>query len=477
MPERPNILVIMTDQQRGDCLSAEGHPVLMTPNMDTIAAHGVRFSRFYSPCPTCIATRATMLSGKMPQTHGMVGYKGSTELPLEPTLPQVLRDAGYHTGLVGRNMHQFPERKRWGFDDMVIAERHLGTCDYSRWLAQVGPPDNDGWFSSGVMHNDWTVRPWPYDDYLHRTNWTTSQALRWLERRDPTCPFFLVVSYLAPHPPLQPPAFYYERYLRTGVPDPVIGDWVDHDAPGRDTTLVDPQHVNLQGEQLLSARAAYYGCINHIDDQIRRILSPVHGILKQTRGNTVVCFTSDHGEMLGDHLCWRKGFAYEPSACVPFLLQAPERFELQPGSASNVLATHADIMPTLLELAGADIPDTVDGHSLLAAARGDASPVREHLAIEHSGYGHAITDSRYKYIRYPEDGTEQLFDLVDDPTECTNLVGHPDLAEVLSTMRDRLIRHLEGRPEGFVRDGKLVTGVDQVPLIPGRFGDDRLGRY
>ena len=224
MDEQPNILFINTDQQRGDCLGVEGHPVLQTPNMDGIAAAGVRFTRFYSGCPSCIATRRSMLSGQEPQTHGMVGYQGLVEWDAPPTLPGVLRERGYQTWLVGRSMHQYPPRKRYGYDEMET-NCHTGASDYDDWLREVGPRDSGGWFGGGVMHNDWTARPWHLDEHLHFTNWTVTRALRFLERRDPSCPFFLTVGFIAPHPPLQPPAFYLERYLRTGVPEPVIGDW------------------------------------------------------------------------------------------------------------------------------------------------------------------------------------------------------------------------------------------------------------
>ncbi len=153
-----------------------------------------------------------------------------------------------------------------------------------------------------MLNNDWTARPWYLDEHLHYTNWVMDQALEFLEHRDPTCPFFLTVSFLAPHPPLQPPAFYFERYLRTGVPDPVIGDWEEppaHDGLGDD---VASPHVHLQGEALLSMRAAYYGAINHIDDQLRRFLDQNTALGRLMSENTIVIFTSDHGEMLGRSL-------------------------------------------------------------------------------------------------------------------------------------------------------------------------------
>jgi len=463
--DRPNILFIMTDQQRGDCLSAEGHPVLLTPNMDNIAAKGVRFTRFYSACPSCIATRRSLLSGQDPATHGMVGYRDGVEWDAPPTLPGALRDAGYQTVLVGRSMHQFPPRKRYGYEEMET-HCHMGAMDYATWLAKYGPPENPGWFGGGVMHNDWTARPWHLPEHFHFTNWTVQRALNFLERRDPSCPFFLTVSFIAPHPPLQPPQFYFDRYLRTGVPDPVIGDWAEPPDPNAPGERVSPNKVNLTGEALLSARAAYYGLINHVDDQIRRLLSPVDGIDKMTGRNTIVVFTSDHGEMLGDHYFWRKQAPYEPSARVPFLLCAPERFGIRRCAVVDAPATHADIMPTLLEMAGVAVPDTVEGRSLLPLMRGEDAPWRERLHIEHAPMHQSLTDGKEKYVWLVKDGREQFFDLTSDPTELRDLSADPSRADRVALWRRRLIEQLRGRPEGFTDGEKLVPGRPYAAVLP-----------
>ena len=463
--DRPNILFINTDQQRGDCLGVEGHPVLLTPNMDGLAARGVRFSRFYSACPSCIAARRSMLSGQDPQTHGMVGYRDGVEWDAPPTLPQVLAEGGYQTALIGRNMHQFPPRKLYGYDEL-LTECHTGANDYTRWLEEVGPQDAGGWFGGGVMHNDWTAKPWHLDEPLHFTNWTVTKSLEWLERRDATRPFFLTIGFIAPHPPLQPPAFYMERYLRTGVPDPAIGDWAEPPVFGEGGDHVSSHKIDLAPEAFLSMRAGYYGLINHVDDQLRRLLNPVKGIDRMTGRNTIVVFTSDHGEMLGDHYMWRKSQGYEPAARVPFIVTAPARFELGRTSVVDAVATHADIMPTLLDMAGIKIPGSVDGRSLLALMRGETPAWREFLHIEHSPNFHAVTDGREKFIWLPKDGREQFFDLTADPNECRNRIDDPDCAERVALWRDRLIDRLRDRPEGFVQEGRLVAGRPYNPLIP-----------
>ncbi|NLF94787.1 MAG: arylsulfatase [Oligosphaeraceae bacterium] len=460
MQKQPNIILLFTEQHRGDCLSIEGHPVLLTPNMDEIGARGVRFTRAYSNCPTCIAARRSLLSGQFPATHGLVGYREGCEWQIEQTLPAVLRKHNYETCWVGRSMHQFPADKNFGFEKMVKSD-HRDQCgnDYQQYFQQRRPDDWEGVYGTGVMHNDWTARPWHLEEDLHPTNWTVHEALRFLRQRDQSRPFFLVVSFLAAHPPFLPPAFYLERYLRTGVPEPFIGDWAVPPANGGRGLPVDSTRVDLRGEALLCARAGYYGLLNHLDDQIRRILAPVTGVDRMTGNNTVVMLSSDHGELLGDHYLWRKTLPYEGSARVPLLLRAPERFGLQPNTVCAEPVCLADLMPTILDFAGVPIPDSVDGQSLLPLARGDNPAWREFLHIEHAPFHHSLTDGQEKYIWFAADGREQLFRLSDDPHECHNLAGESEEAQCLSRWRERLIQHLAKRPEGF-SDGKQ--------LIPGR---------
>jgi len=462
MGGRPNILLIMTDQQRGDALGVEDHPVLLTPNLDAIAGAGVRFTRAYSTCPTCIAARRSLLSGQFPATHGMVGYRDGVEWDAPPTLPGVLSAAGYQTELIGRSMHQHPPRKRYGFDHMLL---HGWESDYGEWLRRHAP-DSGGYYGTGVMHNDWTAHPWHLPEWMHQTNWTVTEALRFLDRRDPSCPFFLVVSFIAPHPPLVPPAFYFERYLRQDLPPPVIGDWAEPPAGGGPGDDVSAGRVHLKGEALRCARAAYYGLINHVDDQIRRLLNPVNGVLRRTDGNTVILFTSDHGEMLGDRNLWRKSLPYEASARVPLLIRAPKAFGLTPRSLVEAPVCLEDVMPTVLDLAGVPIPDTVEGRSLLPLMRGEEVAGREWVHIEHAPTFHALTDGREKYIWFVRDGREQFFDLSSDPNECRNLAAEPDCAERMAAWRARLVGELKDRPEGFSDGEKLIPGRPYPAVLP-----------
>jgi len=293
-----------------------------------------------------------------------------------------------------------------------------------------------------------------------------------MERRDPTLPYFLSVGLIAPHPPLQPPAFYFERYLRTGVPEQVLGDWTTAPDPQAPGDRIAASTVDLQGEALLAARAAYYGSINHVDVQLRRLLNGISGVGRDP--NLVVIYLSDHGEGLGDHYLWRKSRAYECTARVPCLITAPQRFGLGHGAVHDQAGSLADIMPTILEMAGLAIPESVDGHSLLPTLRGDGPVDRPHVHIEMSGYHHALTDGRHKYIWTPETGAELLFDLDADPQESHDLATRPAAAELLARWRTALVAALRDRPEGFVRDGQLQATGYRDATIPGSPADRML---
>jgi len=459
----PNFVLVMTDQHRGDCLSLARHPVLLTPTMDSIGGQGVHFAAAYSTCPSCIPARRSLMTGQAPATHGMVGYHSDLAWNAPPTLPEVLRQAGYQTALVGRHMHLYPVRKRYGFDEMLIEQGDYDTPE-RRGTAQLGQ------MAHGISGNGWTARPWHLDEQRHPTNWTVAEAIRFLGRRDPSCPFFLTVSFVAPHPPLVPPAFYLDRYLRQDLPDPVIGDWAVPPPNGGLGLDVESDRVCLTGEALRAARAAYYGLLNHLDDQLCRLLGALAGMDRAVARDTYVMLTADHGEMLGDHYLFRKCYPYEGSAHIPFLMRGPD---VPPGQTCRQAVCLEDVMPTVLDLAGCEIPCTVDGHSLAPILRGEAAGVdREFLHGEHATCyryeqaNHYLTDGRMKYVWYSADGREQLFDLADDPGEKCNLAAAGGETEGLARWRQRLVARLAGRPEGFVEGDRLVPGRPHDALLP-----------
>jgi len=317
------------------------------------------------------------------------------------------------------------------------------------------PEGGGGYWGSGVMHNDWTARAFHLPEELHTTNWTIYEAQRFLDRRDPTRPFCMVVSFVAAHPPLVPPAFYLERYLRTGVPDPVIGDWAE---PPENSVGggVSARKVNLKGEASLSARAGYYGLINHLDDQIRRLMNGIQGGVPL--GNTVIIYTADHGEMLGDHYFWAKSVPYQGSVRIPMLISAPSRYGFKKGHIIDKPVGLEDIMPTVLDMADVPIPDTVKGESLVPLLRDEECQWREYIHLEHANLHHTLTNGTEKYIWFTNNGREQFFDLSNDPHELSDLIHDQSKAACISEWRQRMAQELKYRPEGFSDGKKLIAG-------------------
>ena len=466
----PNIVLITTDQQRGDCLGVAGHPVLDTPYLDQLASQGMRFTRAYSACPVCIPARRTLMSGAKPAHHG-VTMNYDTPLTL-PTLPAVLSEAGYQTHLSGK-LHLHPARKRYGFHstDWADSPAQYGlnriNNDYQRFLIAQGQHGPDLSYANGANGNGWVSRPFHMDERLHYTTWATESALRFLERRDPTVPFFLNLSIFAPHAPFTPPAYYFEKYMDLDLPEPKVGDWSRvYDEPQRGLNVT-AWRVNLRRQAQREMMAGYFGSIEHADHQIGRLM-------RHLPADTVILFTSDHGEMLGDHQWIRKRTPYEGSARVPFLVKLPKSFGVQPGQVRNELVELMDVMPTLLDAAGAPIPDSVDGRSVLPLLRGEGGDWRSYLhgecaRVETMNSGmHYIVEGGLKYIYYPGTGLEQLFDLASDPAEMTDLAADPEKADRAEPLRQRLIAELDGRPEGFVLGGRLaITGGPAPSHLPG----------
>ena len=477
---RPNLLLITTDQQRGDHLGIEGHPVLQTPNLDALGRAGTQFRRAYAECPSCIPARRTLLSGQSPEAHGMVGYRDGVQWNPAHTLPGELKKAGYQTQLVGK-LHLFPHRKRYGFDHLHWADATHGwggkTNDYLDWLHDAGAVPMEGGYgyagtTHGVSANGWVGRPHILAEEHTHTYWCVSQAIDFLLRRDPTSPFFLYVSFIDPHPPLTPPRFYYDRYANLPTSKPIVGDWAE-DMKGPQRGLnVDASIVSLDEKTMHFCRAAYCGMINHVDDQLGRLFN----FLKD-RGewrDTLILFTSDHGEMLGDHNLYRKTYAYEASARVPMLAQAPAKWAAPERTVIDSPVGLQDVMPTMLDAVGVAVPEACTGRSLVPIIRGETRAVRDVLHGEHSPCyrmqdgNEFLTDGRWKYIWFTQTGREQLFDLQGDPNETHDIALEKDAEQRLRPWRDRMIAKLKDRPEGFTDGAKLIAGRPHAPMMPGR---------
>jgi len=471
MPDRTNVLFVMTDQHRGDAVGADpecptdgdGRSLVHTPNIDHLVADGALFSRAYTPAPACVPARRCLWTGQTQATSDST-YWNSDPWDFEFLLARAFRDAGYQTHLSGKT-HSQPPGNHIGFE-AIDGHRGSGPEDYAEWLERR----SDGAYdetSHGVGVNSWDPRPTHLDEHEHPTTWTTNRAIDFLENRDASRPFFLAVSYHRPHQPFDPPQVYWDIYADRDLPDPDVGDWVDDQYGDLIPEYPDPDAwlAELPPTVVHRARAGYYGTITHIDHQLNRLLDALGGTGEMN--DTVIVFTSDHGEMLGDHHHWRKTYAFEGSARVPFVVSFPGGTEYETGRVIDRPVGLEDVAPTILDAVDADVdaPASIEGRSVLRLFEDDArEDWRDYYHGEYGrSYHHSIAhqylvDEETKYVWFPVTGEELLFDLAEDPGETHDLTADPDRERDHERWRSRLIEHLEGREEGF-SDGESLHTV------------------
>ena len=475
MVNKPNVVLIMVDQWRGDCLSIEGHPVVHTPYLDSLALKGARFSQAYSATPTCIPARAALYTGLKQTSHGRIGYLDGVPWNYPITIASEFTRHGYQTQAIGK-MHVYPERSQMGFQNVILHDGFINyprsnnhnydlIDDYIPWLRQRYRYDTD-YFGHGVHCNSNFARPWDKPEDLHPTNFIAEKAVQFLKRRDPRKPFFLFLSFHRPHPPYDPPAWALEQYLNTPMPEVPVGNWTDLYSQYANPYAPDCPVGEIPSHRLQQARAGYYGLMTHIDHQINRViwtLKEYHQL-----DNTYFCFVSDHGEMIGDHHMFKKGYPYAGSARVPLILTGPEESGIQPSHRADPVIELRDIMPTLLDCAGLPIPNTVEGRSFLSIARGENIDWRKYLHGEHIVFGQSLqwlTDGHEKYVWSSGTGVEQLFNLDEDPQELDDLARNGKADDRLEYWREMLISELAEREEGFVKKGELVPGRPVHPCL------------
>lgn len=479
---KPNILFIMTDQFRADCLGYAGHPDVKTPYLDTLASQGVVFDRAYSACPSCIAARAALHTGREQSRHGRVGYEDGLPWNYAHTMAQELSDAGYHTHCAGK-MHVHPLRNYLGFHSVDLHDGYLHCArygsvpyresqftadDYFHWLRQELGADADV-TETGLDCNGWVARPWPHEEKYHPTNWVTDQSLDFLRRRDPGRPFFLMASYLKPHPPFDAPPCYFDLYSPRQLRPPFTGSWETEEYLKRNGRVFNSRTGPIDPELIRQAQIGYYACITHLDHQIGRLIMAL--IEHEIYDDTVIVFTSDHGEELCDHHLFRKSMPYEGSCHIPLFISAGKNVlpHMKTGTVCHSVAELRDIMPTLLDIAGVAIPDSVDGQSLLPLT---ASPETKQRVWLHGGHSyddfsnHWIVTEKDKYIWYSQTGREQYFDLASDPHELSDLIFDPARQDRIRELRSCLISSLLDRPEGFTDGTRLIPGRDYPPSLP-----------
>ncbi len=457
--DQPNILLITTDQQRFDTVGEHAPEMLRTPHLDQLGREGATFDRAYAESPICVPSRVSIMTGKSVVNHGLIGNDPtSSVMGRENTLPSVLRDAGYQTAGIGK-MHFTPERARHGFDELILP------ADYYRWMDRQGETALRP-MRHGIGQNEMYPTMATVPEGLTLTSWIAEQCVEYItQRRDPTVPFFLWASFTKPHPPLDPPEPYYSMYDPDEVPGPVHGDWSKGGKvpPGFRYGQVRSGYDVIPESVYRAAKAAYFGLITQVDYVIGRIFGALQD--EELSDDTMVMFTSDHGEYLGDHGAASKSYFHEVSARVPMILRLPKSTDSDiAGVTVDNVVTHSDILETFATAAGAAVPDGTDGQDLVALARGEIEDPRPYIVgttgisyIARTGYPPflGITDGHHKYLWYPEGSVAQFFDLKADPLELTDLSTDDDYSDVRANLRDLLVQDLQERAPHWLDDGEL----------------------
>ena len=462
---RINILFLMDDQHRGDWISAAGAKWMITPNLDRLAREGVLFRRGYSSAPSCLPARAALLTGMSPWGHGNLGY---TPIPERFTveMPRLFTEAGYRTYAVGKQ-HFAPPRNSHGYQTVVLCEPNFTHKepfdDYEQWFAAQLPGRNpyqdyrSGNDQRGGIH-------YPFDERLHETRWLADRAIAFLESHPRNAPWFLKVSFIRPHAPYSAPKRWYDRYEGVEIPQAAVGEWARKWYGNVQTSFQKDPNATRGGvpvEELRETRRSYAAAISFVDEQIGRVL-----VALEKRGeleNTLILFTGDHGDILGDNLLYRKTFPVEGSVNVPMIVRWPAQLGLEAkrGQVRQDLVELRDVLPTFLDAAGLPTPAAVEGRSLLDALRG--KPWRTMLDLEHAScYAPkdgwvALMDACYKYVYYTVTGEQQLFDLQNDAHELRDLAAESASASLVKEWRQKMVKHLAVRGEVWVRDGDLVV--------------------
>ena len=431
----PNILVIMSDEHAPQFSGFGGHPIVKTPHLDALAERGVHFRNAYCNSPLCVPSRMSFMTGRYPHHNG--AYDNATALSSDAvTWAHLLRAAGYDAALSGKQHFVGPDQLH-GFQAQLAfdlhASNHHGVFDWSK-----GTPAAERPWPGVAQAGPGSTREIEVDDQVE------AAALAYI--KDPARkqrPWVLDVGFIAPHFPLVVPQRYWDMYPPEEMDLPVL-------PPGHAESQ-HPVFQRMRGmfgslqlfpeEQVRRARAAYYGLITYLDDKVGRLVAALEetGQLE----HTLIIYTSDHGEMNGEHGMWRKSNFYEQSVRVPLIMSGTGL--VPQGRVVEQAVSLVDVVATMVEAAGAEPITPLDGHSLLPLARGEDTRGPDVVFSEYLAHGVArpvamLRRGRYKLI-YSLDDPPILFDLQTDSGEFHDLGADPAHAATREELRAALLEH------------------------------------
>ncbi len=462
MNNKKNIILLMTDQHRMDYVSFAGSKKISTPNIDRIA-ESVGFTCCQTVNPICTPARTALATGKYTHQIGTLAMSGDLSRQF-PTYMQALQKAGYHTSGIGKfhylqtwewntkrgrgvNLTGIREdMKKYGFDYIwETSGKQLSRqnyCDYCEYMDKKGLLDKMRDFvdMAGIHNSDYPddegegeALPWPFAEEDYVDILTADKIIESIGNRPETRPFFIFGSFCSPHKPFDPP----KRYL-----DMIPYEEEDDFIPGP-KALTDPQK-----KKIYRRRRAYKAMIKLVDHQVGRIFDRLEK--DRLLEDTVVIFTSDHGEMLGDHFRVQKSIYWKEAVTVPTAIRHPDYTDRR---LINTPVEITDLAATILDIAGLDpsqslskewpaFNDIVPSRSLMPIVRGETGKIRDFAFSECDGKWQMLRTEKWKYVRHlkytsPQDLKEEFYDLETGPDEMVNLIAHPAYAEAIDWCRKR----------------------------------------
>ncbi len=410
---RPNIVFILTDDQRYDAMSCAGHPWLKTPNMDRLAEEGVLFNNAFVTTSLCSPSRASFLTGCFAHTHEVFMNNGRDPNPSVPTFPQLLRKVGYRTAFIGKWHMARTNSPRPGFD---------------HWVSFSGQGRYD--------KNNLNVDGKTVQSEVYITDELTNYAVRFLKRKHDS-PFMLYLSHKAVHGPFKPAGRHENLYSDIEIKS-------RHNP--NDNLATKPEWGRKMDKDWKSQIRNYMRSLAAVDESLGRVLETLEA--ENTLDDTVIIFAGDNGYFHGEHGgMWDKRAAYEPSIRIPLLMRYPPL--ARPGTRCDEMVLNIDLAPTVIELAGLGVPGTMQGQSWLGVLNGRSG--RESFFYEYfqevdRKYKRptvlAVRTKRWKYVTYPlaDKLTDELYDMKNDPQELNNLIGEAGRADVVEQMKRELER-------------------------------------
>lgn len=451
--QRPNILLIFTDQQRADTIHAAGNPVIKTPNLDRLVNEGTTFTSAYTPSPVCVPARCSLIYGQYPHNTGCAD-NGNPMPSDRPSMMDSLSTAGYRTHGIGK-MHFTPDSNALrGFQSRERQEELIRTItddDYLQFLQAEGFGHvYDPMGCRGEMY--YVPQPAQIPARVHATQWVGDRTVEFL-RESGDDPFFLFTSFIHPHPPFSPPTPWNKLYRGPLMPLPKVPAQCEalytyHNYRQNRYKYRD-NGIDLNLVRMM--KSYYYACISFIDFQVGRILDQLERTGKLD--DTLILFASDHGEMLGDYNCFGKRSMLDSAARVPLLARMPKRFAT--GDRCDAPVSLVDVMPTVLGAADVSCAEKkLDGVDLADAARGDHDERMIFSQYQQRGQAVAMAlNRRWKYFHSAPDGKDYLIDRRLDPDETRNRSGVTFCRNDRDEMRGALIERL--RADG---DESLIEG-------------------